>query len=642
MIDWSATKTLAALAFSAFAALSCSSSTAPSDAPTHDESRAHDSAAHDSTTHDDAARATHSKRPVIDGRGFPDKVIALTWDDGPDAHTAELAEYLSSEHVSGTFFVVDSWVDGVSSEPGRGARVFQTGHAHLPVLQHLVSLGHRVANHTRNHVLLTDVPRAEVQHQLASNQRALDPYIIDETRLFRAPGGWWNAAASEAVDSDPMLSTLTGPVGWDIDKKDWESSLYCRSSKPGFECEHTAPEGASRVRASVIARRYVDSITSWGHGVVLMHDRVGHVGSTFALDIAHILIPELKSRGFVFAAPVLAFSPLTSRGGGRGAPDFLRATTSEALEIPLRLGDLNGDGRADICGMDSIGIVCAHSELKRTETSALQYARFTPWGQGHDAPPLPARNFDLADLQGDGRLDLCTRAYDGIACASAAPNGGLGPLRLISAPQPDAPDDATDFSEADGWDETMRASIHFADVDGDGRADACGLGPRGVVCAHSHADGLDRARGWLDHIDVESSSLRLADVNGDGRADLCGRSREGLVCAISTGHTFSKPHVFSTSSELLSTTPATLRFGDLNGDGRADVCGLGEHGVVCALSGGHMMTEPRIWISAESTRAQGWESPRYAATIQLGDINGDGRADLCGSGPDGVVCGVAP
>src|SRR6185369_11642578 len=110
--------------------------------PPAPEAAVHDSAAQE------IAPAQHSGRTPIDGRAFPDKVIALTWDDGPDANTLRLARYLATQKISGTFFVVNAWNHDTSAEPGLGRDVLKTGYEHLPVLGDLTALGHRVANHT--------------------------------------------------------------------------------------------------------------------------------------------------------------------------------------------------------------------------------------------------------------------------------------------------------------------------------------------------------------------------------------------------------------------------------------------------------------------------------------------------------------
>ncbi len=259
-------------------------------------------------------------RPQLDGRAFPNKVLAMTWDDGPDAGTLALAEYLHDQGVSATFFVVAEWIDGLSEEPGRGRGVFETGHEHIPILGDLVGLGHRIGNHTLNHVLLDAAPASRVVEQLRENQARIDPFVTGGIRLFRAPGGAWSAAASAAVDADPAISSLVGPVRWDVDGKDWEGSLYCRSSRPSVECERAAPGGELRVEPKVIAQRYLSRIEAAGHGIVLVHDRVGHVGSGYALAVAEALIPALVARGYVFAAPVLRFSPLAPHA----APGVIR------------------------------------------------------------------------------------------------------------------------------------------------------------------------------------------------------------------------------------------------------------------------------------------------------------------------------
>ena len=263
--------------------------------------------------------------------------------------------------------MVGAWDPALSAEPGQGSGVFATGHRHLPVLGEIVALGHRLANHTLNHALLGGASAERVVQQLGDDQRAIEPYQKGGLRLFRVPGGAWSASASAAVDGDPTLARLVGPVHWDVDGKDWEGSLYCRSSQPVVECEPSAPGGAPRVKPGVTAQRYLSLAESAGHGIVLLHDRVGHVGSDYALDVARALIPELKRRGFVFAAPVLRFSPLAPRPGapppGAAAPAVPASVFAGFAVDPatIRTGDLNGDGRPDVCGRGREGLVCALS-----------------------------------------------------------------------------------------------------------------------------------------------------------------------------------------------------------------------------------------------------------------------------------------
>ncbi|MDF2695200.1 MAG: Polysaccharide deacetylase, caspase, partial [Labilithrix sp.] len=142
-------------------------------------------------------------RAPIYGSDFPDGVLALTWDDGPDAMTVELARYLRAEKVSGTFFVVGEWIDGISEEPGVGDNVHETGFRHLPVLADLAALGHRIGSHTENHALLSGAAAVTVADQIGQCQQEIDPFLANELRIFRAPGGAWGRPAAAAI-ADPF------------------------------------------------------------------------------------------------------------------------------------------------------------------------------------------------------------------------------------------------------------------------------------------------------------------------------------------------------------------------------------------------------------------------------------------------------
>ncbi|APR75619.1 Polysaccharide deacetylase, caspase activity [Minicystis rosea] len=400
------------------------------------------------------APTTPPARPQLDGRAFPEKVLALTWDDGPDAGTLELADYLHREGVSATFFVVSEWVEGVSSEPGEGHNVLDTGHARLPILGDLVALGHRLGNHTRHHVLLNDADAATVAAELRENQAAIDPWTSNDLHLFRVPGGAWNAAASAAVEADPITRNLVGPIRWDIDGKDWESSLYCRSSRPALECEPAAPGHGARVKPAVVARRYLAAIESARRGIVLFHDRVGHVGSHYALDLAHLVIPELLARGYVFAAPVLAFSRPALRAG---AP---RRTPAEDA-----LADVDGDGKPDHCSKAGAGIACTPSRGSRRASP-------TAWTAGEDFADADTVRF--GDINGDHRADVCARTRAGIACALSTGHAFTRASIWLRA---------DDLAAAGLTSAEAVASLQLGDVDGDGRADLCGQSAAGRLCA---------------------------------------------------------------------------------------------------------------------------------------------------------------
>jgi FG-GAP-like repeat len=82
----------------------------------------------------------------------------------------------------------------------------------------------------------------------------------------------------------------------------------------------------------------------------------------------------------------------------------------------------------------------------------------------------------------------------------------------------------------------------------------------------------------------------------------------------------------------------SLRLADANGDGKADVCGRGIAGVYCALNHGNRTFGPVVLWTSQFNDATGWNQPQYGSTMMFADINGDGRADVCGRGIEGIYC----
>jgi hypothetical protein len=207
------------------------------------------------------------------------------------------------------------------------------------------------------------------------------------------------------------------------------------------------------------------------------------------------------------------------------------------------------------------------------------------------------------DLTGRGALDVCGRTVDGLAC-SLDTGGAWGAARAWTA----------EFSDAEGWlAPAYGDTVQLADVDGDGRADACGRSPLGIDCApqldarfgegarwsfdedrtsdlaHTRPDFSDRDPDdtWAA-TDAYYGSLHFVDVNRDGLADACARGAAGIYCAFSTGTAFERkklvlPDAFTDADGWAASAHGTsITWGDLDGNARIDVCGLGDSGMVCA------------------------------------------------------------
>ena len=77
----------------------------------------------------------------------------------------------------------------------------------------------------------------------------------------------------------------------------------------------------------------------------------------------------------------------------------------------------------------------------------------------------------------------------------------------------------------------------------------------------------------------------------------------------------------------------------VDGDGRADVCARGPDGFRCHMSRGNRVSGPSRVL--ELSDGSGWDDRDNYATLRMGDVDGDGRADACIRGKEGVECRLA-
>jgi GH25 family lysozyme M1 (1,4-beta-N-acetylmuramidase) len=173
------------------------------------------------------------------------------------------------------------------------------------------------------------------------------------------------------------------------------------------------------------------------------------------------------------------------------------------------------------------------------------------------------------------------------------------------------------------------------------------------VCAPELCNGLDDdCDGVVDNGEVcEHEALqrdtaayappRTTDVDGDGKADVCGRGILGFWCHRGLGTSWSAKGATLPLSDANGWDAAkywaTLRMGDVDGDGKADVCGRSKDGVSCWPGGadggfGAEIKGPTL------SDASGWGAIEYYSTLRLADVDGDGQDDLCALAAKGLVC----
>jgi hypothetical protein len=303
---------------------------------------------------------------------------------------------------------------------------------------------------------------------------------------------------------------------------------------------------------------------------------------------------------------------------------------------PRLVGDVNGDGRADIVGFGNGGtyLTLAAESSRNVRIGGKGTAAAGPFQETRRALASYGYNQGwrvekhvrvLGDVNGDGKDDLVA-FHDDQTYLSLSSGSGFGKPTACG----------TGFGYGGGWRVDQHSRV-LADVNGDGRNDIVGFGPDGTYLALSTGVAFARpavvlaAFGTKQGWDGAKHERVLADVNGDGRADIVGFGEDGTWVAVSSGSKFDRPALavksFGTAQGWNPAEHARL-VGDVNGDGRADLVGCGTSRTYLYLSTGKGFAnaEPIGFFHSKA----GWQATKHPRF--LADVNGDGKADLVGCG----------
>ncbi|MET0596057.1 MAG: FG-GAP-like repeat-containing protein, partial [Polyangiaceae bacterium] len=325
----------------------------------------------------------------------------------------------------------------------------------------------------------------------------------------------------------------------------------------------------------------------------------------------------------------------------------------------IDFADVDGDGDGDVCSRRAGGIYCAmyNPGTKTFTGDALRIAQFRDV-DGYNLPQYGS-TVQLGRVNNDARADVCGRGITGIWCANW--NNATGLFDSYS-------NRTSAFSDAALWGTSVNyyGSIRLVDVNGDGKDDVCGRGVSGIECALNNGSGtfastttnwinteFTDALGW--NAPEHATTIQFGDIDGDGKVDVCGRGITGLSCALGNGtNKFEHAHIWTndfSNSGAWNTNPAyyrSIRLADVNGDGKADACGRGADGLFCAFSTGTTFAPVAQVMTVNRYRdLDGWNAERYGTTLQFVKLDGDTHLDVCGRGPNpvngvGIHCAYAP
>ncbi|MGG0643300.1 polysaccharide deacetylase family protein [Sporosarcina gallistercoris] len=183
-----------------------------------------------------------------------EKVIALTFDDGPHRkYTEEILDVLKEHNANATFFVVGVNVD-----------------KNPELVSRMSDEGHEIANHTYTHD--RSMKTSEVIKEMRKTNDTIQAITGHPTTLFRPVEGYYTDDLVRAVSKEGYKLVMWS---WHLDTLDWKN--------PGVD---------------KIVNFVVDGAKEGN--VVLFHDGGGNRRQT--VDALKEILPELKKEGYRFVS----------------------------------------------------------------------------------------------------------------------------------------------------------------------------------------------------------------------------------------------------------------------------------------------------------------------------------------------------
>jgi len=325
----------------------------------------------------------------------------------------------------------------------------------------------------------------------------------------------------------------------------------------------------------------------------------------------------------------------------------------------IQTADLDGDRQAEVLGRDANGMyVLQYDPSTRAWKELAGHGPFADddcfsnqkcWGDS----PAYYSTIQTGDIDGDGHPELLGRGGDGIEAYSWT---GSGWSQL--------PFDGI-LSDKDNWDHAeYYTTIQTADIDSDDKAELLGRYNDGMVTySYSEKDGrwvlqsssgpFSTHCGW--YYPETYLTIQAADIDGDDRDELIGRSGDGMVAYQWTEDGWKQLGQEAEAGDLgchKGGGPfpgrylgpqyySTIQTADLDGDNKAELLGRTKDGMVFYTWGDSGWSEisalknsPQLEDTVDGLTL--WEAASYYATIQTGDVDGNGKPELLARGVSGM------
>ncbi len=172
-----------------------------------------------------------------------DKVIAITFDDGPSKYTPEILKTLAANNATATFFML-------------GAKLSSNSN----LVKEVLKAGHEIGHHSYSHKYLTEISETMLDKEINETNAIYHKITNKDLLLIRPPYGSINTQIRNKYNYAYIL--------WSIDSNDWKHKNVTKTVK------------------TVLANPQDGDI-------ILLHDT--YASSAAALKI---ILPELYLKGF--------------------------------------------------------------------------------------------------------------------------------------------------------------------------------------------------------------------------------------------------------------------------------------------------------------------------------------------------------
>lgn len=184
-----------------------------------------------------------------------DKVVALTFDDGPSKrYTGQVLDILKEYRVKATFFIV-----------------VRNAYQCPELIKRIIEEGHELAMHSYKHKSAWISFPWETKREFTRSSEFFKSYQIP-LWTFRPPWGTFNAVSLKYAHKNGLDVVL-----WTVEAFDWRR-------------KSTAQKIAKEVMKRIEHR-----------GIIVLHDSGGAKGAPqHTVDALKLLIPQLQERGYAF------------------------------------------------------------------------------------------------------------------------------------------------------------------------------------------------------------------------------------------------------------------------------------------------------------------------------------------------------